>query len=268
MRAARPVAAVALLAVAVWLLARIALSAWEWARFEPPASGSAAPAAASGNPARQAPGSGLFGAPGGSSPSASAPGVLGGGDFRLRGVVASTRRSMAHAIIESGGVSRVYFPGDLLATGLALQEVRPDEVRLRRGAEILRLPLSRLATGSARTPAPGRASQFRNEIAADRLEDLPRMSLSQILRMEPVMADDGGMQGYRVFPGGQRGLFDALGLVSGDLVVAINGIPIDSDNLPLARKQMTAGDMMLTVNRDGESLEIAVDSNNFGLLAM
>lgn len=265
------VPAFALMAVAVWLLARIALSAWEWARLEPPAPLPARPGESAGNTAAAAPGSSLFGTPGAGRPAGDAPGVLSSADFRLRGVVASSRRSVAHAIIESGGVSRAYFPGDALSAGLTLHEVRPHEVRLRRGAEILRLPLSGLGPVPVRPAPPGMATRFRNDEPAD-LSDVPaRASLSQILGMEPVMENDGSMRGYRISPraSGQRALFDALGLASGDLVVAVNGIPIDSDNLAQARQQMsTGGDMMLTVDRGGERLEIALSSENFGLLAM
>ena len=177
---------------------------------------------------------------------------------------------MAHAIIESGGVSRAYFPGDALAAGLTLHEVDANEVRLMRGAEILRLPLSGLTPGMARTTPRGLPPQPAAEDVDFSIAAVPaRMSLSQILRMEPVMEADGAMLGYRVFPRGQQGFFDALGLVAGDLVVAINGIPIDSGNLPEVRQQMSAGgDMMLSVERGGEQLEISIGGENFGPLTM
>ena len=267
------VPAFALFAVAVWLLGRVALSAWELARLEPPAPLSSAAAAGGGSPAPQAPGSGLFGTPGAGRGAAGSPGLLSGGDFRLQGVVASTQPGMAHAVIESGGVSRAYFPGESLAAGLTLHEVRPYEVRLRRGAEILRLPLSGLKPGPGRGPAPGPSPSLGDDASANILLTPQRGALSQILRMEPAM-ESGGVQGYRIFPRDSRefdsrGQFDSLGLVPGDLLVAVNGVPINSDNLPQARQLMSAGgDMMLTVNRGGEQLEISVGSGSFGLLAM
>ena len=266
--------AFALFAAAVWLLGRIALSTWELARLEPPAPLSATAAAGGGSPGPQMPGSGLFGTPGVDSGGSGSPGLLSGGDYRLRGVVASTQQGMAHAIIESGGIPRAYFPGESIAAGLTLQEVRPYEVRLQRGAEILRLPLSGLKPGPGRGPAPGSSPSFGEDASANILLTPQRRALSQILRMEPVMESDGSMQGYRVYPRDSRefdsrGLFDAVGLVSGDLVVAVNGVSINSDNLPQAQQLMSAGgDMMLTVERGGEQLEISVGSENFGLLAM
>ena len=83
------------------------------------------------------------------------------------------------------------------------------------------------------------------------------------------MDADGAMEGYRLSPRSRRAWFDSLGLVSGDLLVAVNGVSIDPDNLAQARREMGAGgDMMLTILRGGEQLEIAVESGNFGLLAM
>ena len=98
---------------------------------------------------------------------------------------------------------------------------------------------------------------------------LPRESLSQLINMEPVMDADGRMEGYRLTPRARRAWFDSLGLVSGDLLTAVNGVPFGPDSIEQARREMSGGnDMMLTIQRDGEQLEITVGSGNFGLLAM
>lgn len=259
-----------LFAPAVWLLARIALSSWEWAQVEPPAGLARQPAELTEHPAVKTPGSRLFGEPRANAPpAAGSPGLLNSGQYRLRGVVASTRQGMAHAIIESDGTARAYFPGDSLAAGLTLSEVRPNEALLRQGAGIVRLPLGRPGASTSLGPDRAGVSQFSSAGAPGLLTAPPRMSLSQIMGMEPVMGDDGAMQGYRVYPGGSRGLFDALGLVSGDLIVAVNGVPINSATLQQATREMSGGgDMMLTVDREGEQFEILVGSESFGLLAM
>ncbi len=261
--------ALALALVAAWLLARIGLTAWEMTRIEQPNPTAGRSAVTTRIETADAPGSTLFGSPPRRIESGGAPGLLSGGDFHLRGVVASGNKRMAHAIIESGGVSGAYFPGDSVANGLSLQEVRPNEVLLRRGAELLRLPLLDLSPGiGSRIPRDLGAAPNPGNIA-DILAAPPQMTLSQFLRMEPIMDADGGMEGYRIFPRTRRALFDSLGLVSGDLVVAINGIPFDKDNIAQARGQMNSGgDMMLSVIREGEQLEVNVGGANFGLLAM
>lgn len=254
--------ALALTGVAAWLLVEIALTAWEMTRFEPPAATGARPAAAMRETGGGAPGSSLFGLPAQRGNAGQAPSVIRNGNFRLTGVVASANRRLAHAIIETGGVSETYFLGDTVTSGIRLQEVRPHEVLLRRGAETLRLPLSE--TGMSGRPAPSGAGGIGDELLA-----LPRETLSQLINMEPVMNADGRMEGYRLSPRSRRAWFDSLGLVSGDVLVAVNGVSFDPDTLAQARREMGAGnDMMLTIQRDGEQLEIPVGSANFGLLAM
>lgn len=256
--------ALALTGVAAWLLVEIALTAWEMTRFEPPAATGARPAASMRESGGGAPGSSLFGLPAQRGNAGQAPSVIRNGNFRLTGVVASANRRLAHAIIETGGVSETYFPGDTVASGIRLQEVRPHEVLLRRGAETLRLPLSETGMTVSGRPAPSDAGGIGDELLA-----LPRETLSQLINMEPVMNADGRMEGYRLSPRSRRAWFDSLGLVSGDVLVAVNGVSFDPDTLAQARREMGAGnDMMLTIQRDGEQLEIPVGSANFGLLAM
>lgn len=259
--------ALALLVLAAWLLAEIALTAWGMTRFEPPAATSARTAASPRETGRDAPGSGLFGTPPQRGSAGAAPAALRNGSFRLTGVVASANRELAHAIIETGGASDTYFIGDTVASGISLQEVRPNEVLLRRGGEVLRLPLSDLSLRGGAAAALGRSAGAGG--IGDDLRALPRESLSQLLNMEPVMDTDGRMEGYRLTPRARRAWFDSLGLVSGDLLVAVNGVPFDPANMAQARQEMGGGnDMMLTIQRDGEQLEITVGSGNFGLLAM
>ena len=262
--------ALALLGVAAWLLVEIALTAWGMAQFEAPAATGARPAASARNTGIGAPGSSLFGLPAPRGNSAGTPAVLRNGNFRLTGVVASANRKLAHAIIETGGVSETYFPGDTVASGIRLQEVRSSEVLLRRGGEILHLPLSdsNLREGATASLGGGTARAAEGGIGDDLLA-LPRESLSQLINMEPVMDAAGRMEGYRLSPRSRRAWFDSLGLISGDLLVAVNGVSFAPDNMAQARQEMSGGgDMMLTILRDGEQLEITVGSANFGLLAM
>ena len=261
--------ALALVLLAAWLLARIGLTAWEMTRIERLNPTAGRSAVTTRIETTDAPGSTLFGSPPRRIESGGAPGLLSGGDFRLRGVVASGNKRVAHAIIESGGVSGAYFAGDSVANGLSLQEVRPNEVLLRRGGEVLRLPLLDLSPGMGGGIPRNLDARPDPDNIADILAAPPRMTLSQLLRMEPIVDTDGRMEGYRIFPRAQRALFDSLGLVSGDRFVAINGTPFDKDNIAQARDQMNnGGDMMLSIMRDGEQIEITVESANFGLLAM
>ena len=65
----------------------------------------------------------------------------------------------------------------------------------------------------------------------------------------------GRMQGYRLTPRSRRAWFDSLGLISGDLLVAVNGVSFAPDDMAQARREMSGGnDMMLTILRDGEQM--------------
>jgi len=46
------------------------------------------------------------------------------------------------------------------------------------------------------------------------------------MRNQPVLMQ-GKLRGFRVYPGRNRQAFTRLGLRSGDLVIAINGTPLD-----------------------------------------
>ena len=262
--------ALALMGVAAWLVVEIAFTAWGMAQFAPPAATGAGPAVLAREAGQGVPGSSLFGLPVQRGNAEQAPSVIRNSDFRLTGVVATANRELAHAIIETGGVSETYFLGDTVASGIRLQEVRPHEVLLRRGADVLRLPLSEAGLAVSGTASPsGRPALSGAGGGGDDRLTLPRETLSQLINMEPVMNADGRMEGYRLSPRSRRAWFDSLGLVSGDLLVAVNGISFDPDNLAQARRELSGGnDMMLTILRGEEQLEITVGSGNFGLLAM
>lgn len=266
----RRLPALAMAGVAVWLLVKIGFTAWGIARFEPPAAAALSPAASTAETAAGAPGAGLFGSPRKRASASASPDVLRSGNFRLTGVAASANRKLAHAIIKTGGASDTYFIGDTLASGIRVQEVRPNEVLLQRDGEVLRLPLSNASFGSGAAPSPNLlARAVGGEGLGGDLLARPRESLSQLVNMEPVMDADGRLEGYRLTPRARKAWFDSLGLVSGDLLLAVNGVGFDAGNVAQARQEMSSGnDMMLTIDRDGEKLEVSVGSDNFGLLAM
>ena len=268
-RLLKQVPALMLALVAVWLLARIGLTAWEMTQIELPVGNTRQAAVVERNGNVDEPGSTLFGNAPPQSTLDGEPGLLGGGDFRLHGVVASNDKRVAHAIIETGGVSGAYFTGDTVAAGITLQDVRPNEVLLQRSGEVLHLPLVGLSSGTGGGGPRNPDARQDLDNVADILAAPPQMTESELLRMEPIMDTDGRMVGYRIFPRAQGALFDSLGLVSGDLVVAVNGIPSDKDNITQAMEQMNSGgDVMLGIMREGEQMEVNVGSANSGLLAM
>jgi general secretion pathway protein C len=49
--------------------------------------------------------------------------------------------------------------------------------------------------------------------------------LMEVVRTMPVM-DHGKLSGYRIYPAGNPSIFNQLGLKAGDVVTAVNGIPL------------------------------------------
>ncbi|MGH8403738.1 MAG: type II secretion system protein GspC, partial [Gammaproteobacteria bacterium] len=158
----------------------------------------------------------------------------------LRGIVAaSVNDKQSFAIIASNGVGQVYAVGAQLPGGAQIQSIYPDHVLLMFNGhtQSLRLPKANSSgdTGynailpadtpsvvyGSSLPANQNLNQLRNELVShpERLLDM--------MRAMPVM-ENGKLSGYRVFPVGNSNAFAKLGLQPGDVVTAVNGMPLDN----------------------------------------
>ena len=169
---------------------------------------------------------------------------------------------MAHAIIESGTVSRAYFVGDAIEDGITLKAVQSDGVLLQAGRETLRLPLSApdLATGTrilqAQSPVPNPPA---TSVSEESPRGTPRMLVSSALHAEPVFGSDGALEGYRIFPRDGNALFTRLGLVEGDLVTTVNGITPNHENGEhFLGKSSANGDLFLSILRGGQRVQVLI----------
>lgn len=162
------------------------------------------------------------------------------GPVRLEGVVMATDPARSVAFLRSGSRQQAYRAGDTLADGgLVLREIARDHVLLDRRGEILRLDLHASAAASA--PAAGSAADLLTGISAA----LPRInqsdlegamqqvnaafnvaSLSEVIQIRPAQRN-GRLIGYQLNPGVRIKEFVQLGLRTGDIVTAVNGIPLD-----------------------------------------
>ena len=84
--------------------------------------------------------------------------------------------------------------------------------------------------------------------------------LEQFLRRTATFQDDGSLRGVRVYPGWNERVFDEAGLEAGDLVVAVNGEPLNdparaSEVLDSLGRTATA---RITVERDAELAEFVL----------
>lgn len=191
----------------------------------------------------------LFGDPAPSDPNAVNPTSL---PLQLAGVLAERDPARGQALIgESGSPPRVYAVGAALPAGASLQAVYPDRVLIDRGGvtESLALPRRTLA------PLPGPTPPAPANPAAASPGDL-----GALLRWQ-VVVRPGQTAGLRVYPGNDARIFAELGLRAGDLVLAINDVPLeDPANAEQFLRTLTgAPESTLTVERDGREERLSVN---------
>lgn len=191
----------------------------------------------------------------------------------LRGVWAFPEESgRASAIIEANGEQSVVFVGESMPGGAnaSLKQVFPDRVILDRGGRLETLAL--LQDGDASTISltpvdPGaeapasqggtvdkrgdaglqkRLMQVRKQLASN------PMSLLKLMAAKPVRKN-GQLLGYALAPAGDPKLFARMGLQAGDVVTAVNGIPLsDPAQLPMLMQQFqSAATLNIAVQRGG-----------------
>jgi general secretion pathway protein C len=188
-------------------------------------------------------------------------------NLTLSGTLAGAEPEQGWAIIgASGQAARVYATGTSLPGGAKLFAVYPDRVILDRGGarESLLLPRISGAAGGAMPRSGGvPLAEPENATLADNVRQLlvqnPQAG-GDLLRPQPVFAG-GSLRGYRVYPGRNRAQFAGLGLQPGDLVMAVNGAPLDDPNrgLEVLRGVGQGSAVTLTVERGGQQTQITID---------
>lgn len=206
----------------------------------------------------------LFGVAASSGDPSQAPATS--ANLTLAGTLAGLQPEQGWAIIGASGQSaRVYATGAALPGGSKLFAVYPDRVILDRGGARESLLLPRLSGAGG---APMAASNLPSPVSQNAsLADNVRQLLVQnpstggdLLRPQPVFAG-GTLKGYRVYPGRNRAQFVSLGLQPGDLVMSVNGAPLDDPNrgLEILRGIGQGSAVTLTIDRGGQQQQISVD---------
>lgn len=182
----------------------------------------------------------------------------------LSAVFASNDPAKGWAIIgESGAAAKVFAVGEVVRQGTTLHAVYPDRVILDRGGQLeaLALPTQSLA-GLVSAPAPAArtgGSQFTDNLR--RIAETNPSAFAEIVRPQPVFAN-GVQRGYRVYPGRNRQQFARLGLQPGDLVLSINGTPLDDPQrgMEIFNTMGTSDRVTVTVERNGQSQELTLNT--------
>jgi len=187
-------------------------------------------------------------------------------NLTLAGTLAGREPEQGWAIIgASGQAARVYATGASLPGGTKLVAVYPNRVILDRNGARESLLLPRL-TGGAGGAIPT-ASRPIGVPPSATLADSVRQLLvrnpstgNDLLRPQPVFAG-GSLRGYRVYPGRNRAQFAGFGLQPGDLIMAVNGAPLDDPNrgLEILRGIGQGTAVTLTIDRNGQQQQLTVD---------
>ena len=181
----------------------------------------------------------------------------------LTGIIAGKDPSTGFAIVgETANAAKVHAVGDRLPGGVKLHSVESDRVLLERDGALESLMLPRQALAGAPPPQPP-AQTLPFVDSADRVRRLIAEepgALSQVLRPQPVFAQ-GKQRGYRVYPGPNIQAFTRLGLRPGDLVVAVNGTPLDdpSRGQEIFRTIGSSSEAHVTVMRNGRQQDLTLN---------
>ena len=204
-------------------------------------------------------------------------------NLKLRGVFASTNPQSSRAIIaDAKGDEDSYKVGSTVPGGAVLNEIFSDKVILDTNGrlEVLRLPADETdgvigrvepatppssvrQTGSA-IPSASTSGDTSSLLKSyrDALLNDPQ-SVMGLVRAEPFQKD-GQLVGYRIRPGNDRQLLRKFGLRSGDVVTAVNGVPLNNPikALEVLRDLSTATQLTVDVERRGvpQSFTFAIDN--------
>lgn len=242
-------------------------------------------------------GLGLFGNPGQaveaevvatSAPSSPRDGIEEGASetrlaLKLTGIVASTEDGLGTAVIAAKNVEATYSVGDTLPVqgDVTLAKIMATQVVLDNSGtyELLKLfeesALGKLAAESRPAPEPvaqpaasatsaavteppsAEASALAGDLRA-KLYQNPQ-SLAEVVQVAAVR-DDSGLRGYRVSPGKNAGEFKALGFRPGDVVTAVNGLPLSdpANTVRLYQMMREATEATFDIERDGGTTSLSV----------
>ncbi|MET0533140.1 MAG: type II secretion system protein GspC [Steroidobacter sp.] len=179
----------------------------------------------------------------------------------LTAVFASPDPNKGLAIIgESAQSARVFAVGGAVQPGIKLHQVLFDRVIIDRAGILETLSLPKRNSGALviNRPAPPPQSQFVSNLR--QMAETNPSAFAEIIRPQPVFAN-GTQRGYRVYPGRNRAQFSKLGLVPGDLVMSINGTPLDDPqrSMEIFNTMGSSDRVTVTVERTGQSLELTLN---------
>lgn len=179
----------------------------------------------------------------------------------LHGIVAGKRAGDSRALIVANGDEEPYAIGATVPGGAVIRAIFPDRVMLDRGGQIEALRLPKDDTGGATvaaepqmplqnlgaSPLPQNLGELRQVISQN------PQRLMDVIRAMPVQ-QGGKLTGYRIYPAGNTPVFGELGLHPGDVVTAVNGIPLTdpAQSMRILSSIKTSEQISITLLRNGQ----------------
>jgi general secretion pathway protein C len=186
----------------------------------------------------------------------------------LDGILAWNGSNLSRALIKGAKhKEKTYAVGDKVAGGAKISAIKPDRVVLQRGGDYETLRMKRPeAELDGKTRHPGRPEALTSAIddddyssVRDQLLRHPN-KLSHLMRLQPDYKN-GQLQGYRIYPGPRRKLFNGLGLHPGDLVTSVNGVRLNNSSkaMTLLPKIKKAKVLNVTLKRNGKTQNLKLN---------
>ncbi len=206
----------------------------------------------------------------GTAPVAQGPVQVSSAPLVLTGTMATPDPKHGWAIIGENALSaHLFAAGTTMPSGIRLLEVYSTQVFIERNGtrEVLELPHtaikgSNLPLGNANLASTAPIAESVKMMAQD------SALIGQVMRPQPVFAN-GQLHGIRLYPGTDRNKFSQLGLQPGDLVTAVNNVPISDaqHGVDILRNLGSAPQATITVERGGATQQITIDSAKLNSVA-
>lgn len=174
-------------------------------------------------------------------------------NLRLVGTFVTAGRASATIVTEDGR-QQAYAIGDEVGAGVTVTDILTDQVLLSRGGAPETLSLEGRDVVPVAPPAgpapsvPGASALGAAVSAAGALD---------IVRIE----NDGSGRGVVLRAGSNPQLFEISGLIDGDRLLAVDGVPISPSGAELSAlpSKLARGTVSLSIERDGVPLQIVLD---------
>lgn len=180
----------------------------------------------------------------------------------LRGLFFADNPATARAIIaDSTGKEEIYRVDGVLPCGAIVKEIHNDHVHLLRAGQYETLRMVKVTLAGSEGKSMGGKAGVAAGLGELRTHLLRNpQEVWNIAQIAPVMAD-GKIHGYRVDVKKEQELFKQAGMRSGDIVVAINGIPTgDAGRVGQVFDQLTTSNVLrFDIERNGKPQSLTID---------